>query len=931
MRIVRMLCLGLLVVGFISGASSTSFAAGAGDAVTLRPPAVPLVACDPYFSIWSCADKLTDVATRHWTGPRHALTSMIRIDGTAYRLMGDEPNDVPALEQVGLLVLPTRTIYDFEGAGVHVTLTFMTPALPDDLDVLSRPVTYLTWDVKASDGGKHAVQVYFDAAAEIAVNDASQEVEWKTFNASTIMLTDDPEENKRGQEKPLWLSVAQFGTKDQPVLAKKGDNLRIDWGYFYVGGLALGDEDFNVCSLQARRQFITDGTIPVENDDDARPGVKIKLGETGSKIVSGVMNLLGRSGISIALGGGGQSQKANAANTIAAFKFDLGEVGENIVTRWLLVGYDDEYSINYFGKKLRPYWRREGMDGPALMCDSAYRYEELRERCIAFDEELIADLRKAGGEKYALICALAYRQCQAGNKLAADDNGQPLLFPKENTSNGCIGTVDVIYPMAPQFLLFGPSLTKAMLVSNLDYADSPRWKFPFAPHDLGTYPKATAQVYGGGERSEENQMPVEETGNMLILVAALAQMEGNADFAGKYWPLLEKWAEYLKDKGFDPEDQLCTDDFMGHLAHNVNLSSKATLGLVSFAYLCEMRGERGAAKEYGDLAKEFAVRWIKEADDGDHFRLAFDKPGTWSQKYNLVWDRILGFGLYPEAVFRKEMDYYLKIMNPYGVSLDNRRNGTLAKLDWSMWTATLTRKQVDFEKVMTPVFRYVNDTPQRVAMGDMYNTANSHHIGMHTRPVVGGVFLKMLYDKEVWKKWASRDKTKASGWAPLPKPPKIVVVVPSSEDKPAVWRYVTSNPGDNWFARDFDDSGWKEGPGGFGTAGTPGAAVRTEWRTGDIWLRRQFMLPEGQWKNLHLNIHHDEDAEVYVNGITAASMSSYTTSYDLMAITEGVRAVLKPGMNMIAVHCHQTGGGQYIDVGIVDVIEQEPVKKGDSR
>ena len=235
MRIVRMLCLGLLVVGFISGASSTAFAAGGGDAMTLRPPAVPLVACDPYFSIWSCADKLTDVATRHWTGPRHALTSMIRIDGTAYRLMGDEPNDVPALEQVGLLVLPTRTIYDFEGAGVHVTLTFMTPALPDDLDVLSRPVTYLTWDVKASDGGKHAVQVYFDAAAEIAVNDASQEVEWKTFNASTIMLTDDPEENKRGQEKPLWLSVAQYGTKDQPVLAKKGDNLRIDWGYFYVG------------------------------------------------------------------------------------------------------------------------------------------------------------------------------------------------------------------------------------------------------------------------------------------------------------------------------------------------------------------------------------------------------------------------------------------------------------------------------------------------------------------------------------------------------------------------------------------------------------------------------------------------------------------------------------------------------------------------
>ncbi len=933
MRFFRVLCLGLLVVGICAGAGCTAFAAGAfsKDKVTLRPPAVPLVACDPYFSIWSCADKMTDVATKHWTGPRHALTSMVRIDGKAYRLMGDQPEDTPALEQVGLVVLPTRTIYDFEGAGVHVTLTFMTPALPDDLDLLSRPVTYLTWDVKAVDGGKHTVQLYFDAAAEIAVNDVSQEVECETYGTGVVTY---PEESKGGvtEMTPIWLSVAKIGTREQPVLVKKGDAIRIDWGYLYMGSLILGeDADLNVCSVRARKQFVSDGTIPAEESDDEGLGIKIKLGETGSKIVSKLLSVLGSDSFSIGLGSGGQSRKANAGDIVAVLRFNLGEVGEDSVRRWLLVGYDDEYSINYFGKKLRPYWRRDGMDGPALMRDSAYRYEEMRKRCEAFDEELMADLRKAGGEKYALMCALAYRQCQAGNKLAADSNGQPLLFPKENTSNGCIGTVDVIYPMAPQYLLFGPSLTKAMLVSNLDYANSERWKFPFAPHDLGTYPKATAQAYGGGERSEENQMPVEETGNMLILLAALAQMEGNADFAGMYWPLLEKWAEYLKDKGFDPENQLCTDDFMGHLAHNVNLSSKATLGLASFAYLCKMRGELEAAKEYGELAKEFAVRWAKEADDGDHFRLAFDKPGTWSQKYNLVWDRILGFGLYPEAVFRKEMDYYLKIMNPYGVSLDNRRGGTLAKLDWSLWTATLTGKKSDFEKVMIPVFNYVNDTPQRVAMGDMYNTANSHHIGMHTRPVVGGVFLKMLYNKGVWKKWASRDKTKASDWAALPKRPKIVVVVPSSEDKPVVWRYVARNPGGNWFDAGFDDSAWKKGPGGFGTDGTPGAVVRTEWRSGDIWLRRQFTMPEGKWNNLHFRIHHDEDAEVYINGTAVAVLSSYTVGYDYVVMSEKAKAALKPGANTIAVHCHQTSGGQYIDIGIVDVIEQEPVKAGDAR
>ncbi len=176
-------------------------------------------------------------------------------------------------------------------------------------------------------------------------------------------------------------------------------------------------------------------------------------------------------------------------------------------------------------------------------------------------------------------------------------------------------------------------------------------------------------------------MPVEESGNLLLLMAAVAQMEGNADFAGLYWPQLEKWAEYLKAKGFDPENQLCTDDFAGHLAHNVNLSVKAICGLGAFAKLCEMRGDKAKAAEYAKLAKEFAARWVKEADDGDHFRLAFDKPGTWSQKYNLVWDRILGLNLFPAEVARKEMAYYRKIQNKYGLPLDNRADLHQARLD----------------------------------------------------------------------------------------------------------------------------------------------------------------------------------------------------------------------------------------------------------
>ena len=837
-----------------------TIAASALKAEAFRPPAVPLVACDPYFSIWSPADKLTDTGTTHWTGKACPLAGLVKIDGKNFRLMGAEPAAVPALPQTGLEVLPTRTIYSFEGQGVHLTLTFLTADLPDDLDVLSRPVTYLTWDVSSTDATAHKVVAYLDAHGSIACNTPDQAVSFEPANAGKIKA---------------W----RVGTVEQPVLQKRGDDLRIDWGYFYLAhpGGSKGSVTANTADA-TRSGFLTDGKLPAAGEAAAL-------------------------------------SNNDRNDAVIAFATGLNCTAAKAGSAWVMLAYDDLYSIQYMRKNLRPYWRRSGWEAADLLKAAAHDYPALLKRCVAFDAELIADLQSVGGENYARLGSLAYRQCFAAGKFVADDNGQPLQFCKENHSNGCISTSDVFYPMSPQFLLFNPTLAKSFIVPFMNYAASDRWKFPFAPHDLGTYPKANGQVYGDGEHGVNNQMPVEESGNLLCLFAAVAESEGNANFAGLYWKQLEQWANYLKDKGFDPEKQLCTDDFAGHLAHNVNLSAKAICGLGAFAELCEMRGDQAKAGEYYALARDCARRWVAAADDGDHYRLAFNKPGSWSQKYNLVWDRVLGLNLFPAEVARKEMDFYKKMQNEYGLPLDDRKEYT--KLDWITWTATLTEKRDDFEALVAPVVHFLNHTPDRTPMTDWYETKSGRRVGFDARPVVGGVFMRMLYDKPLWQKYAGRDRTKAAGWAPMPKPPGFSALVPAADTQPALWRYVTQQPATNWFAVDFNAAGWAEGQSGFGRTQNPAAVVHTGWTSDDIWLRREVTLTGSQWDDVLGWLDHDDDAEVYLNGVLALSTTGATGGYEDFAFNRRGRAAIHPGKNVIAVHCRNTGGEQYIDFGLV--------------
>jgi hypothetical protein len=671
-----------------------------------RPPAVPLIANDPYFSVWSMADRLTDVPTQHWSGSPQPMTGLVRIDGHVFRWMGLSPRRargkaaIDAMPQTSVEVTPLQSKYRFRGAGVELRVTFFTPLFPQDLDILSRPVTYLTWEAVSTDGAAHQVDVLLDVDPLIAVDEPAQPVVW-------------------GRSQVGSLTSLNVGTRDQATMHQSGDRVRIDWGYFHLAVPDTAGAETEI-STQAMEEFIEQGSL-----------ARMDNMEMPNEVAS---------------------PRGRAPDL--AVKLALGSVTGTPVSRHILLAYTDGAAIEYLGRRLRDYWQRNGMTTAAMLNQSEQDYPSLVARAEKFDPELVASMRAVGGDDYAYLTSLVFRQTIAAHKLAADVDGTPMFFSKENGSNGCIDTVDVTYPSSPFFLLFNPALLQAQLEPVMRYAALPRWRFPFAPHDLGTYPIANGQVYGGGELNEDDQMPVEESANLILMIAGLEHAEHNWEFARQYMPQLKQWAEYLETRGIDPENQLSTDDFAGHLAHNTNLSIKAIEALGAFVEISRGVGDKDLADRYEHIVRKLPAQWESMALDGDHYKLAFDQPGTWSQKYNLVWDELLGLHLFPAKVMQTEWSYYMKQMKTYGLPLDNRK--TITKLDWEIWTASLAADPAQWRDLMGRLVQWIDSSASRVPTTDYYDTETGRQVAFQARSVVGGIFVKALMNPEAAHTWNSK-------------------------------------------------------------------------------------------------------------------------------------------------------------------------------
>ena len=627
----------------------------------LRAPAIPLITVDPYFSVWAAHERLNYMQTRHWTGTPNSIVGCVFVDGERRTFLGYEKS-YRKMEQTEMDIDALSTRYTFEGLGIRLYVRFTTPLLMDDLAIMTRPVSYMSISYESTDGKAHDVVARVTASESLCLNRAHE---------SPVVREEFAEGGVSGM---------RMFNKEQSPLNKSGDDIRINWGYLYLGVAGEATER---------------GLDRVNGFDQIAVSCKMVEGEE----------------------------------------------------RLYLFAYDDVRSINYFGKQLSSYWNKDGKTIYEAMTEAASDWSELSARCDDFADKLVADAYMSGGEKYADLLSLAYRQAIAAHKVAVDENGEVLFISKECFSNGCAATVDVSYPSIPIFLLYNTELVKGMMRPIYKFAASDAWKYDYAPHDAGQYPLVTGQVYGlnraTGELKHDMQMPVEECGNMIIMETNVAIADGNASFAAEHIDTLRGWCQYLIEYGDDPENQLCTDDFAGHLAHNCNLSLKAIMGIRGMAIIEEMLGNADEAEKYTGMAKKKAEGWIVRAANGDgSFRLAFDRPGSHSMKYNMVWDKIWGTGLFPAEVYEGEVASYFEDMNEYGLPLDSRADYT--KSDWYLWCATLTKSVAEFKRFITPLWKAYNETTSRVPMTDWYDTVSGLLCNFINRTVIGGLYIKLL-------------------------------------------------------------------------------------------------------------------------------------------------------------------------------------------
>lgn len=593
--------------------------------------------------------------------------------------------------QTSVDVLACNTYYTFNCGAVKLDVVFTAPMIIDDLESISTPINYISYRVTSNDGNPHDVQFYFGMTPEMAVLDGTQAT-------NTRIITNN------------YTKYAFAGTQSQKILGRAGDLITIDWGYIYLP--EIGGEVSVTSFNNAESEFAAQGKIVTQN--------------------------------------GALTAAANITEyPVMAFTKDLGSTTK--ASGYMMIGYDERYDIKYFGRNYKGYWARNGKTIYKAFEEMRDNYERNMQRSRDMDKIIYDDAYNATQSRnYAELLSGTYRHCLGAHKLFEDSEGNLLYFSKENNSNGCVNTVDLTYPSSSIFLSYNEQLQKAMITSIIEYCYTGKWPFNFAAHDLGTYPHANGNVYGNPYANDGSTMPLEESANIIILAAYIAKLDGNLDYLRKYWDVLTSWNQFLVDNGKEPGNQLCTDDFKGPSTRNANLAVKAIMGIASFAEMCRMLGYEDLYSQHMATAREYAHYWVDMDKGTDHYLMEFQSDNsTWGLKYNMLWDKLWGWNIfnddYTGDVMAVEIPYYKKKAETWGLPLDGRDK--TGKSDWNAWIAAMTTNADDFNFIMDKEWVFANECNTRWPLTDWHWTDSPNARGFRARSVIGGLWAKVLVEK----------------------------------------------------------------------------------------------------------------------------------------------------------------------------------------
>jgi hypothetical protein len=675
-------------------------------ATPIRPPAAPLAVRSPYLSTWLPATTLPGTWQQFWTGHVTAMGGIARIDGVSYLFMGaptivlDVPNGnngtpgtvqgfEQGLDQTLLEVTPTRSRFHLQGGGVSLVVEFLSPVEPGDPRRQSIPMSYILMTASSLDGGSHDVQLYFDISGEWTSGDDSQAITW---TPSSVPYS--------GGTLRTWTVELQ---NQQPLTEQ--DQLAA-WG-----SIVWATPDSARLSYQSgqdivvRAQFVSNGHLTNGNDTNYRA--------------------------------------INDNWPVFGFCADLGSVTGSAVTTQASIGHVRTPVVSYLGQPLQPLWTAGFSAWPDMLAFFHADLPAARKRADRLDARITAAAQRAGGPAYAGLCDIALRQAYAGTELVVGPGGEPWAFLKEISSDGNVSTVDVLYPASPAWIYADPGYLALLLEPLLAYAETGGWPKTFAEHDLGSsYPVAS-----GHNDGQEEDMPVEETGNMLIMTAAYlrqASAPAAAAFAKAHYQILKQWADYLVANLPDPGFQNQTDDFAGPIAHSVNLALKGIIAVAAMGQVATAAGNTADAASYPAQARQFISYWAQHAQDpgSKHLDLTYSGSdggnGTWGTTYNAYADRLLGTGLVPATVAAEQASWYHGVSNVFGVPLQVPHS--YAKSDWEMFTAAWLSDYPVKQELIDRVYAYAHTTPSRVPFSDLYDTISGNQVGFQARPVQGGIF-----------------------------------------------------------------------------------------------------------------------------------------------------------------------------------------------